>query len=76
MTASQGSHVYGTSPVGLQAELSALQMVFGSSAADIYCVRFCWDEDFSWGRGSSPPGPRLWGETMDDRYLRRGEVGA
>lgn len=43
-------------------------MVFGSSAADIYCVRFCWDEGYSWERGSSPPGPWLWGETMD-RYL-------
>jgi hypothetical protein len=55
--------------------LLVLQMVFGSSAADIYCVRFCWDEDgCSWELSSSPPGPGLQGETMD-RHLTEGEVG-
>lgn len=39
--------------------LSALQMVFASSAADIYCVRFCGDEDYSCEQGSSPPGPTV-----------------
>lgn len=54
--------------------LSALQMVFGSSAADIYRVRFCRDEDYSCEHGSSPPGPWLWEETMG-KYHTEGRWG-